>query len=70
SSYGTYDNDIITMATGASANVVDANGYSAKMLNVTYLNVENETSTANPVTAEQPYLMENFLGNGEYVTLA
>ena len=70
SSYGTYDNDIITMATGASANVVDANGYSAMMLNVTYLNVENETSTANPVTAEQPYLMENFLGNGEYVTLA
>ena len=70
SSYGAYDNDILTMATGESAGVVDANGYHAMMLNVTYLDVINETSTTNHATAEHPYLMENFLGNGEYVTLA
>lgn len=70
SSYGAYDNDILTMATGESADVVDGNGYHAKMLNVTYLDVVNETSTTNHATAEHPYLMENFLGNGEYVTLA
>ena len=29
SSYGAYDNDILTMATGESANVVDGNGYHA-----------------------------------------
>ena len=70
SSYGAYDNDILTMATGESADVVDGNGYHAKMLNVTYLDVVNETSSTNHATAEHPYLMENFLGNGEYVTLA
>ena len=70
SSYGAYDNDILTMATGESANVVDGNDYHAMMLNVTYLDVVNETSTTNHATAEHPYLMENFLGNGEYVTLS
>ena len=70
SSYGTYGDHILTMATGESANVVDGNGYRAKMLNVTYLNVRSETAATNTVTDQQPYLMENFLGNGEYVTLA
>lgn len=70
SSYGAYDNDILTMATGESKDIVDGNGYHAMMLNVTYLDVVNETSTTNHATAEHPYLMENFLGNGEYVTLA
>ena len=70
SSYGAYDNDILTMATGESNDVVDGNGYHAKMLNVTYLDVVNETSTTNHATSEHQYLMENFLGNGEYVTLA
>lgn len=70
SSYGSYDNNIITMATGESADVVDDNGYHANMLNVTYLDVENETSTTNQATPQNPYLMENFLGNGEYVTLS
>ena len=70
SSYGSYDDDILTMATGESADVVDGNGYHAMMLNVTYLDVVNETSTSNQATVAHPYLMENFLGNGEYVTLA
>ena len=36
---------------------------------VTYLNVYNETSRTND-TSTGAYSMENFLGNGEYVTLA
>lgn len=70
SSYGTYDNDILTMATGECADITDSHGYHPMMLNVTYLDVVNETSTTNHPTTEHPYLMENFLGNGEYVTLA
>lgn len=70
SSYGTYDNDILTMATGECADITDTHGYHPMMLNVTYLDVVNETSTTNHATAGHPYLMENFLGNGEYVTLA
>ena len=70
SSYGAYDNNILTMATGECADITDGNGYHPMMLNVTYLDVVNETSTTNPATAEHPYLMENFLGNGEYVTLS
>lgn len=70
SSYGTYDNDILTMATGECADLTDAQGYHPMMLNVTYLDVVNETSTTNLTSPENKYLMENFLGNGEYVTLA
>lgn len=70
SSYGAYDNDILTMATGECADISDSHGYHPMMLNVTYLDVVNETSSTNHATAEHPYLMENFLGNGEYVTLA
>lgn len=70
SSYGTYDNDILTMATGECADITDSHGYHPMMLNVTYLDVVNETSSTNHPTAQHPYLMENFLGNGEYVTLA
>lgn len=70
SSYGAYDNDILTMATGECADITDSHGYHPMMLNVTYLDVVNETATTNHPTTEHPYLMENFLGNGEYVTLA
>ena len=55
SSYGAYDNDILTMATGESKDIVDGNGYHAMMLNVTYLDVVNETSTTNHATAPLPY---------------
>ena len=70
SSYGACDNDILTMATGECADITDSHGYHPMMLNVTYLDVVNETATTNHPTTEHPYLMENFLGNGEYVTLA
>ncbi len=70
SSYGAYDDDIITMSTGEGpAALADAHGYRPMTLLVTYLNVYNETTRSND-TSTGAYSMENFLGNGEYVTLA
>ncbi len=70
SSYGTYNNDIITMSTGEGpTNLADSHGYKPMTLLVTYLDVVNETSRTND-TSTGAYSMENFLGNGEYVTLA
>ena len=70
SSYGTYNDDIITMSTGEGpAELADSKGYRPMTLLVTYLNVYNETSRTND-TSNGQYSMENFLGNGEYVTLA
>lgn len=67
--YGIYDKYIITTSTGnGSAEWADANGYIPKMFLVSYLNTEAETYRSN--VAEKKYLAENFLGNGEYVTLA
>lgn len=70
SSYGTYNDDIITMSTGEGpAAFADTHGYRPMTLLLTYLNVFNETSRSND-TSTGSYSMENFLGNGEYVTLA
>lgn len=70
SSYGAYDDDIITMSTGdGPAAFADQQGYRPQTLLITYLNVVNETCRAND-TSTGAYSMENFLGNGEYVTLA
>ena len=70
SSYGMYNDDIITMSTGEGpAEFADANGYKPMTLLVTYLDVINQTSRKND-TSTGLYSMENFLGNGEYVTLA
>lgn len=70
SSYGAYDNDILTMSTGEAANAQkDANGNSPMTLLVTYLDVVNQEKTDND-TSNPGYSMENFLGNGEYVTLS
>lgn len=70
SSYGAYDDDIITMSTGdGPASLADKQGYLPKTLLLTYLNVVSETSRSND-TSTGAYSMENFLGNGEYVTLA
>ena len=48
----------------------DANGYIPKSFLISYLDVDNQTYTSNKVSAETPFLAENFLGNGEFVTLA
>lgn len=70
SSYGTYNDDIITMSTGEGpASLADANGNIPMTLLVTYLDVYNETTRTND-TSTDLYSMENLLGNGEYVTLA
>lgn len=69
-SYGTYDDDILTMSTGTASNTQnDANGNSPKTLLVTYLNVKDQTSSEND-TSNPAYNMENYVGNGEYVTLS
>ena len=70
SSYGAYDNNIITMSTGAGPEqFADAKGYRPMTLLVTYLDVVNQSTRDND-TSTGAYSMENFLGNGEYVTLA
>lgn len=69
-SYGLYDNYIMSMSTGNGPEAqADANGYLPKTLLLTYLNVDAETSGGND-TSTGAYSVENFLGNGEYVTLA
>ncbi|MDE6100631.1 MAG: DUF4374 domain-containing protein, partial [Paramuribaculum sp.] len=70
SSYGTYNDDIITMSTGEGPEkFADANGNRPMTLLATYLNVVNETKSEND-TSTGLYSMENFLNNGEYVTLS
>ena len=68
--YGFYDNYIMTSSSGdGPAAMADANGYLPQSFLISYLDVEAETYISNSVTAETPFLAENFLGNGEYVTL-
>ncbi len=69
-SYGIYDKYIITSSTGnGPEKYADANGYLPKILLLSYLDVPAETFTTND-TQNEAYMAENFLGNGEYVTLA
>lgn len=69
-SYGIYDDYILTMSTGnGQAEHADVNGFLPKTLLLAYLDVKAETSRSND-TSTGAYSMENYLGNGEYVTLA
>ncbi len=69
-SYGIYDKYILTSSTGnGPEKYADANGYLPKMFLFSYLDVPAETFTTND-TQNEAYMAENFLGNGEYVTLA
>lgn len=69
--YGLYDRYIMTTSTGdGPSELKDENGYVPQSFLVSYLDVENQTYTSNSVTVSTPFLSENFLGNGEYVTLA
>ncbi|WP_286527823.1 DUF4374 domain-containing protein [Duncaniella freteri] len=69
-SYGIYDHHIISTSTGnGPASQADANGYLPKTLLITHLDVTAETSRQND-TSTGIYSLENYLGNGEYVTLA
>ncbi|MDE5674807.1 MAG: DUF4374 domain-containing protein [Muribaculaceae bacterium] len=69
SSYGMYDQYILAMSTGAGTTGADSHGFYPQSLLVTYLDVENETAKSNDTSAGL-YSMENYLGNGEYVTLS
>lgn len=67
---GVYDKYVMTTSTGdGPAEWADESGYLPKSILVSLLDVEKETYTTNN-TLEEHYLSENFLGNGEFVTLA
>lgn len=66
-SYGIYNDLIITSSTGDLAKeLADENGYLPKGFLFSYLDVNKETYNTN----KDVILSENYLGNGEYVTLA
>ena len=67
---GVYDKYVMTTSTGdGPTEFADDNGYLPKSILVSLLDVEAETYTTND-TLEEHYLAENFLGNGEFITLA
>lgn len=69
--YGFYGNYIMATSTGdGPSDMKDENGYLPQSFLISYLDVDNQTYTSNSVTQTTPFLSENFLGNGEYVTLA
>ncbi len=66
-SYGIYNDQIITSSTGdMSQEFADENGYLPKGFLISYLDVNKETYTSN----NQDIMAENYLGNGEFVTLS
>ena len=68
--FGIYDDYVMTFSTGdGPTEWADENGYIPQSFLVSKLDVKSETYTTNN-TLEEHYLSENFLGNGEYVTLA
>lgn len=68
--YGLYNKYIMTTSTGDGPTAWnDENGYTPKVMLISYLDPVAETFTTND-TQNKAYLSENFLGNGEYVTLA
>ena len=68
--YGIYDRYIMTSSTGdGPTEWADENGYVPQSFLISYLDVEAEEYTTND-TQQEAYLSENFLGNGEYVTLS
>lgn len=67
---GVYGDYVMTSSTGdGPTEWNDENGYTPKSFLLSYLHAENETFITND-TRNEIYLSENFLGNGEYVTLA
>ncbi|MCD7970657.1 MAG: DUF4374 domain-containing protein [Alistipes sp.] len=67
-SYGLYDQYLITTSTGAldESHADPQTGYIPKGFLINYIDVENQSITSN--SAE--LWSENYLGNGEYVTFA
>ena len=68
--YGIYDKYIIAASTGdGPTEYADDKQYLPKMFLLSYLDVAAETFKTND-TKVKAYMSENFLGNGEFVTLA
>jgi hypothetical protein len=68
-SYGLYDHILISTSTGdGPSQFADENGYLPKTLLASFLDTDSEQKTAND-TSTGAYSLENYLGNGEYVTL-
>lgn len=66
--YGNYNNYIVTISSGdGDTSWNDENGYTPQAFLFSFLDVVNQTKTDSPMS--RVYLSENFLGNGEYVTL-
>ncbi len=66
-SYGTYNNYIVTSSTGALGKEhADEKGYLPKGFLISYLDAETQQYNTNTTVLSA----ENYLGNGEYVTLA
>ncbi len=66
-SYGIFGDKIITSSTGnLGEEHADKNGYLPKGFQFSFLDVNKETFTTN----QEVILAENYLGNGEFVTLA
>lgn len=64
--YGTYNNNIITTSTGPLGSEHAVNGLLPEGFLFSYLNVETQVYSTNT----EVLMAENYLGNGEYVTLA
>ena len=71
-SFGQYGKYILSVSTGDGlAEYADADGNLPRMLLLTYLDVEADLPKASDSRGNKDALMaENFLGNGEYVTLS
>ena len=79
-SYGIYDNEIITTSSGEGnpAWADPVTQYIPYVFKISHLDVVNETFYSNTTTdggsegvvGDRSYICENFLGNGEYVTLS
>lgn len=70
SAYGIAGGHIMTTSSGdGPRSQADAHGYLPRTLLFTSMDVENETAVPNN-TADGTYSLENYVGNGEYVTLA
>lgn len=66
-SYGIYKDYIITTSTGdLGKEYADENGYLPQGFLINYLDVKNETASSN----QEVIMSENYLGTGEFVTLA
>ena len=63
--YGTWGDNVITVSTGDTKQT-DSQGNAAQGFLFNYLNAKNGTTSTN----QQDILAENFLGNGEKVTMA